>query len=151
LLFSEELKKVQEKIKAKDEELKKMKIPKEGEEDPEREALLEELNELDYLEAVFERFLEEYPGCEVKIRELTFGEVNSIMDTAANITFIGGKQRANPKMGQAKLLTLAAGIVSAPFKKGKSNELSNLPSQLGSYLYNEIDGLGAISPKKKRR
>ncbi len=99
-----------------------------------------------------ENFIEEFgQGQTITIRKLGFGKIHSITDQATNIKVVGRKQTADPEYGLAKILTVMAGVVEAPFPVPITREFidDELDPGLGELLFQEIDELSSMSPKKK--
>ncbi|MCK5609024.1 hypothetical protein KAR91_44530 [Candidatus Pacearchaeota archaeon] len=85
----------------------------------------------------------------ITIRKLGFGKIHSITDQATNIKVVGRKQTADPEYGKAKILTVLAGLVEAPFDITREFIDEELDPNLGEFLFKEIDKLSSLSPKKK--
>lgn len=86
---------------------------------------------------------------EVLIRQLNFGETNDLMQACVTIENNIPKQNH----GLLRELTIVAATVSGPYvvtgnKKETHDNIRALPKHIGEWLYEQIDKLHAIDPKK---
>jgi hypothetical protein len=93
----------------------------------------------------------EYDGkpAKVKIKELTFGELNYISDATNTIKFIGKEPQVTTSLGKMKVTTLLKGIVDAPFPHATEGDIENISARLGNKILQEIESFNAIPEEKK--
>lgn len=84
----------------------------------------------------------------VKLKRLTFGEVNQVNEESMDIKIVNGQPLV--KISQAKLmeLSLLKSIVEAPFTIDLTN-IKNLDPNIGNELFQEHIALNSPDNKKK--
>jgi hypothetical protein len=89
------------------------------------------------------------PGAKITIRKIGFGRMQSITDQATKIKVVGNRHTADASLGLAKILTLLAGIVDAPFDITRQYIDDEMDPLLGEFLFRQIDTLCRLTAKKK--
>jgi len=95
--------------------------------------------------------------CEVTIRKLTFGQLNKIQTAVTNVKVMGNVTTAQPDVGQLRNLMVLAGMEKCPniivdvktvliFNGKDVSFVEALPSQAGSFIYDEIEKFNAVDP-----
>jgi len=87
---------------------------------------------------------------EVTIKRLSFGAQNDILDQVANINVQGKNVQVNPRYGQLRTLTLQKCLVSAPFPTTLEYIQNELDSNLGDFLFEQIDAYNNFKKDKKK-
>lgn len=87
---------------------------------------------------------------EVTIKRLAFGVQNDILDQVANINVEGKNVKVAPQYGKLRTLTLQKCLVSAPFPITLEFIQNKLDSNLGDFLFEEIDKYNNFKKDKKK-
>jgi len=83
----------------------------------------------------------------VIIRKLTYGQFTKMTEAMIQIKLVGKQQITNTSPERNQMLMLVYGIDKAPFELTESS-ISDLPSDLGQFLYEEIDELNTRGREK---
>lgn len=86
----------------------------------------------------------------VVIKRLSFGVQNEILDQVANINVKGKNIEVAPKYGQLRTLTLQKCLVSAPFPVTMEYIQNELDSNLGDFLFEQVDQFNNFKKDKKK-
>jgi hypothetical protein len=87
---------------------------------------------------------------EVEIKRLSFGAQNNILDQVANINVEGKNVKVNPQYGRLRTLTLQKCLVSAPFSTTLEYIENELDSNLGDFLFEQVDAYNNFKKDKKK-
>ncbi len=86
----------------------------------------------------------------VTIKRLSFGAQNEILDQVANVNVEGKNIKVAPKYGQLRTLTLQKCLVSAPFPINMEYIQNELDSNLGDFLFEQVDNFNNFKKEKKK-
>lgn len=86
----------------------------------------------------------------VEIKRLSFGSQNDILDQVANINVEGKNVKVAPQYGKLRTLTLQKCLVSAPFPTTLEFIQNELDSNLGDFLFEQIDNYNTFKKDKKK-
>lgn len=86
----------------------------------------------------------------VTIKRLSFGAQNDILDEVANVNVRGKNIEVAPKYGKLRTLTLQKCLVSAPFPITMEYIKDELDSNLGDFLFEQIDYRNNLKNDKKK-
>jgi len=84
----------------------------------------------------------------VKIRRITFGQFTKMTEQMINIKMVGKNQITTTSPERNQILTLLNGLAEAPFELTEKGILE-IPSDLGSYLYDEIESFNSKGKREK--
>ncbi len=87
---------------------------------------------------------------EVVIKRLSFGAQNEILDRVANVNVKGKNIEVAPRYGQLRTLTLQKCLVSAPFPISMEYIQNELDSNLGDFLFEQVDQFNNFKKDKKK-
>jgi hypothetical protein len=74
----------------------------------------------------------------VKIKKISFGDYTRMTEQMISMKIVGKQQVTNTSPERTQMLTLLYGIAEAPFEVSEQG-ISEIPSDLGQFLYSEID------------
>jgi len=85
---------------------------------------------------------------EVEIKKLTFGELGDIRKLAVKTRIIGTNVQREIDEKIMQEMSVQKAIVKAPFETDIGS-IRNLPGDVGTLIYNEINALNSVDIKKK--
>lgn len=85
----------------------------------------------------------------ITIRRLGFGEQNELLDKYTNVIVKGKNVDAQPLYGKLRTETVLKCIVDAPFPITEEYINTELPADLGEYIFDQIDQFGSLNAEKK--
>lgn len=145
LVVNQLLKETQTEIKKLEKTLEKKKNKQE------EDAIITNLEKLDVYEALYEKLEESYPSLEITVRGLTFKEVVEISDDKMNLRIRGQTTVGDPKIASIKLAAVKKGFVESNSPEITKDNIETKDNYIGEWLYEEINDLSSITPKKNRR
>jgi hypothetical protein len=84
----------------------------------------------------------------VKMKRLTFGEMNQLTEEATDVKVVNGQPIVKVSQKALKEIGLLKSIVEAPFTIDL-NSIQNLEAEIGSLLFDEFTELNSQTVKKK--